>query len=529
MLDYIKQQIQAKFHEDDAIRIQQEEAQMDEAVLECAHVIQELDDLSIEGTEAGSTRPFTKIDIPLEDDVEITAVELNALDGRVLSAPMDATVQEMADYTTMKTFDDFYQEAYRTTTQFQRENDYSFSQRCRRIANEKFAAYKNYCIQEGLFGFDKIDLSDDRVPSRVVMEFGTMASGKDYTVKLPVKAETDNKRRVLKKQLDSLAAFQDMNERTGCIQEAAFAAFGKMAGVEKAEDIWSRVTPVDIVIPAKPSDKFRVAVGFEIDGTGETQYLEWSSAIKANDETMVCEQASISTDEINSITAISKSEAIKQEAALIASGYHAPSRFYQEAIDFGDPDAAPEADPNAPAVSFDAPPPPAEGGDAAAAPADGAPADDGAAPAEGETTDVAPAEGEAPADENKEVVDTNNVSDQIAEKISDDTQADANADADLNIDGVDSTSDVDAEPTEDDLNAELSDEPAAAETSDVAPADTSDIDFDNMTMDELLAQGQERMKTMTMNELKEFLSGSSIPSSEDAPPAVDEGIQESFF
>ena len=125
MLDYIKQQLSERMHQDDAFQEQQHEDQMNEAILECAHLIQELDDLSIDGTQNDSSRPFTKIDIPIEDDVEITAVELNALDGRVISAPMDATVQEeyTADYTEMKSAKDFFQEAYASTPQYQRESD----------------------------------------------------------------------------------------------------------------------------------------------------------------------------------------------------------------------------------------------------------------------------------------------------------------------------------------------------------------------------------------------------------------------
>ena len=80
-----------------------------EMIVECAHLFQELSDLSVEGTDADSARKMV-IDIPLEDDIELDSVEINIGDGRLIDIPMDAAVQE-SDRTEMKTFDDFYQEA----------------------------------------------------------------------------------------------------------------------------------------------------------------------------------------------------------------------------------------------------------------------------------------------------------------------------------------------------------------------------------------------------------------------------------
>lgn len=540
MLDYIKQQLHERMHQDDAFQEQQHEDQMNEAILECAHLIQELDDLSIDGTQADSSRPFTKIDIPIEDDVEITAVELNALDGRVISAPMDATVQEeyTADYTEMKSAKDFFQEAYDSTPQYQRESEYQYRMRVEEVAKRNYAAYKEYCIQEGLFGFDKMSVNDQRVPARVVINFGKL-NGKEYSVKLAAKFEVDKKGRILKKQLDSLLAFKNTMDSEDFMQEAAFAAFSQKLGLgqDDADKIWSKVTPVELVIPVKPSNAFCVAVGFELDGSGDDiQYIEWHAPIK--DKGKKIETTTPAAGEIRKLNAITKGDAIRQEAAMIASGYRGPSRFVQEAIDFGDPDAAPDANPDAPAVSFDAPP--ADGmeqpaPDAGATDTNAPSADAGAPPADG--GEAAPSEGDTAADPNaepKEPVDTNNVSDQIAEKISDETQADANADADVNIDGLDSTTDAET-PTADELDSTVDDTSSADDTASTEPAsDVSDADFDNMTIDELLAQGQEKMKTMTMQQLKDFLQGGQLPNgdsvNEPAPDlGTDTGVQEAFF
>ena len=539
MLSFITEQLQARAKaaaEAAAVEAVNEEAQMNDAVLECAHLVQELDDLSIEGTQADSTRPFTKIDIPLEDDPEITSVEMNLLDGRITNIPTDATVQESDTvYVGMRTPDDFFQEAMMETSQFMRETDEAYRNRVEDIARQKFAAYKTYCIQEGLFGFDKLSVNDSRVPARLSIDFGKM-NGRDYAVKLPVKFEVDKKNRILKKQLDSVMAFHNTTNNSNLLQDAAFSAFGQKVGVENADDIWSKVTPVELVVPVKPSDKFCVAVGFELDGTGDDlQYIEWHAPIKGSKDGVKTETTTPSTGEIKKLSVMTKGEAIRQEAALIASGYHAPDRFMQEAIDFGDPNEPPAADPNAASVSFDAPP--AADGMQQPAGADAPPAegDAAAAPPEGDPAAEAPAEGT----EDKEIVDTNNVSDQIAEKVADETQADAAAENDINVDGMDASDSEGDQPTEEELNAELGDAPAEGteDTVDSAPADTSDADFDNMTMDEMLAQGQEKMKGMTMQQIKAFLQGDytgmaeAPPPSDDAPaPEDEEGVkQEAFF
>lgn len=540
MLEYISQQLQARAkaaQAEEAVEAIQEEAQMNDAILECAHLVQELDDLSIEGTQADSARPFTKIDIPLEDDVEITAVEMDALSGRVINVPGDATVQESDTiYIGMRKPEDFIQEAFSSMTQYARETNEAYESRVRQAAAKNFAAYKNYCIQEGLFGFDKLSVNDSRVPARVSIDFGKL-NGKDYTVKLPVKFEIDNKNQILKKQLDSLLAFKNAADKDNMLQGAAYVAFGQKVVVENEEEIWSRVTPVEIVIPSKPSDKFCVAVGFELDGTGDDfQYIEWHAPINGNGDTRKAETTTPTTGEIKKLAVMTKGEAIRQEAALIASGHRAPNRFYQEAIDFGDPNEPPAADPNAASVSFDAPPA-ADGmqqptGDAGTSSADAPPAEgDAAAPAEGDQSAEAPTEGT----EDKEVVATNDVSDQIAEKVADDTQS-AEAENDINIDGADVSDSEGEQPSEEDINAELGDAPTE-DTVDSAPAEASDADFDNMTMDEMLAQGQEKMKGMTMQQIKAFLQGDytgmaeAPPPSDDAPaPEDEEGVkQEAFF
>ena len=514
MLDYISKQLKERFGTEDTSR--KDESQMNEAVLEYAHLFQELDDLTMDGTEANSSRPFTKIDIPLEDDVEIDTVELNLLDGRVTDVPSDATVQEHSVlYNRMKTYDEFYQEAYSINTPYPRETHAQFEHRVAREASAKFNTYKNQLIQEGLFGFDKIDINDRQVPAKITLDFGKMGSkDTNYYVKLPVKYQVDKKHRILLKQLHSVQQVQNDDKLVDDFRQLVFNLLGEKAGVTDEDHLWDNITPVEVVVPVDPADQYCVAIGFEIDGSEQIEYIEWMAPVKGNKKP---EQPGRLVDgaEIQRVQAITKGKAVQEMAVPKKK----PSRFFQEAIDFGNPDEAPAADPNATSISFD---------------------DTGAAPAADTQVDAAPADGQdqttppdqtatdATGTDDKEKVDPNDVSAEIADKIADDTQNqdDINVDdvnVDASVDGVDDTTSSDT-----DIDADLNsmDTTDVTATDDTSAEDTSSLDFDNMTVDELLSQGSEKLKGMTIQQLKDFLNS---PDGTPPPTAEGEATQEAFF
>jgi len=514
MLEYIRKQLQAKTGRDEEAV---QEAQMDEAILECAHLFQEMDDLSMNGKPQ---RAFNRMSIPLEDDIEITSLELNMLDGRVTNIPGDATVQEseFTDYSKFKTRDDFVQEAYATLSQFARETGHQYDKRVYATADKMYKEYTEKLYQEGLFGGDMIHINDERVPSRVTINFGE-CDGKDYYVKLPVLFELDKKNRITRKQLETAYIIRDADGLGVMIRDAAFKIWGEKVNCTDIDKIWKFVTPTRILILVDPVDKYHAAFEFEIDGETKRDYLalmipvnsgKKKNAIAADDLNRV------SSKELGAVTsnAMSKMDVVRMEEAMYQKPKH--SRFFQEEIDFGNPDTAPDADPNAASVSID-------GGDNSAPEISGdAPSTDADATA---PTDTPAVDDGTAADGQKELVTVNDVSNEIAEKISDDT----NADADINTDDVnlDATNSSDVsddlgatdEPTEDDLNAELGTDTSSEMTD--TPSEVSDIDFDNMTMDELLAQGTERLKGMTLQQLKDFLQ-----SPEGTAPDV---AQEAFF
>lgn len=526
MLDYIRKQLQSKAGlEEEPVQ----EAQMDEAILECAHLFQEMENLTMDGQ--ASARSFSRMSIPLEDDIEVTSLELNMLDGRVTNIPGDATVQEQAeeepykygDYSRMKTRSEFYTEAYNSLTQFPRETDDEFANRVEAKASKLFREYKEYIIQEGLFGNDLIKVTDSRVPPRITVDFGE-CEGKPYYVKMPVLFQVDRKDRITKKQLDTAYIIRDADTLGHGIREAAYKIWGEKVSCDSINKIWKFVTPTRILIPRDPVDKYVAYFEFEIDGESKPDYISMSipvsnsvknvKNIKADDFARVTDKKGITGSDM-----VSKLDAVRMEEALMKKPK--ASRFFQEEIDFGDPNAAPDSDPNATDVSVDT-------GATATPSIDGgsAPAADGA-PADGLDATAAPADTNA---ENKELVATNDVSNDIAEKISDETSADSDINTDdVNLDATtssDVSDDLGAtdEPSEADLQADLGTDTSATDE-DTSSTEMSDMDFDNMTVDELLAQGTDKLKGMTIQQLKDFLGSPDGTS----PTDVGEGVQEAFF
>ena len=525
MLDYIKQQLQAMNPAPQEEAIQ--EQLMDQAVLECAHLFQEFDDLTMNGTITNGARQFANIDIPLQDDLEITSVEMDLLSGRVVDVPMDATVQEFT-YGQMKTFDDFLQEAFDNTSPMGRETRDVYEDRCYHIAEMEYKKYSDYIIQEGLFGFDKIKINDPRVPTDAKMHCG-MRKGEPYVVYLDVYFIVDKKDRITKKQLDSINLFKQLSdsaESGKVIQEVAFKLYGGMCGCESEANIWDYAKPTKIVVPVEPADKYCVMIEFEFNDLEQKKRLCWMVPIKQKGHGATPAQknfasslkAAPSGKFENMQNAITKKEGKKHIAESASVTLRELNRFgnsgyYQEGIDFGDPNEAPAAEPDNSAVAQSEAPAPdanAGGGDVSAPPAEGA-------------------ETGAP----KEVADTNNVSDAIAEKVSDETQNDA-AEEGLNVDGIDdATSDADVSdidtsevPSEGEVDADLGDVDANAEDGGEA---TSDVDVDNMTPEELKAAAADKIEKMTFQQIKDFLNNQEAAPATDEVPAADGEVQEAFF
>lgn len=505
MLQYIKKKINENNVNTD------DDFDDSELIVECAHLFQELSDLSVEGTEADSERKMI-IDIPLEDDIELDSIEINIGDGRLTDIPMDAAVQE-SDRTNMKTFDDFYQEARVSVVKLQRETDESHADRITKVANSNYAQYKNQIIQEGLFGFDKIRIDDPIVPSVVTANFGPLSPDKpdqNYYVKLDVLFEVDKKKKLLKKQIESVNVAINEDKFVE-LSTYAFELFNKkhpeeMKGVKS---IWDVLTPKKLLVPKDPVDYLILYVQFEcsfrINGDDKV-LLTWSRSIKPVKNGLKADIEAI-TDKSAISRMMHKKDYIQEEYELSR-----PSRFsktYQEAIDFGS-DSTPE-----PSVELASP--------------------DNVDQTNPDTVDTTTNEDTTP-------VDPNDVSDAIVDKVANDNEVTGDGQdipptdeppidegddippttgggddiTDIPVDGDSVGDTVDIDDTEqqlDDLNDMGNTE------AEVDGEGSLTVDVDNMTIDELLSQGSDKLKGMTINQLKEFLSDENNM----------EQIQEAFF
>lgn len=477
-----------------------------EYFVECAHLFQELEELSIEGDKGPiSNRNLASvIDIPLSNDVELETVEFDILDGRVTDVPMDASIQE-SYYEKMKTYDDFYQEACDTVPRLIRESDSGYQSRIVNEADRLQSNYNAYIIQEGLFGFDKISIDDDRVPANVTVSFGPMKAGsKDpYYVKLPVFFQIDKKRRITKKQLDAINKFAQgrLAESLGEFMTESVPSEYNIK-IKENETLWNYMTPIKAQVPVLPLNEYKIIVVFECDfSTGENDnllYYSISVPVKSGPSHGAKPDIKAVTNNATAKNMFStfrcKKDIIKESMEIKRHSY---SRFYQEAIDFGEGDdtTPPEADnnneDNGPGVSLDD---------------------------QSTTPDEASTSAEPEVDDDKVPVEANDVSGQIANKVSDETTDEANNDDtdDPINDNDDTTTD---DTTSSDTTADNLDDLDDKGNQDLDDSsDGSALDFDNMTIDELLAHGSDKLKGMTLQQLKDFLNSGDV-----------EALQEAFF
>lgn len=479
MLEYIKKQLAERVADQEFVS-SRDDRDTDEAIVEYAHLFQELDELSVKGTDDGKDRPMG-IDIPLEDDIELESIEMNITDGRVTDIPVDATVQE---YLVMKTYDDFYQEAYDSTMKMPREEDDAFASRVAKKAQDKFSEYKNEVVKKGLFGFGRINIDkDSRIPSDVVINLGPIdsKSGKEFITKLPVYWKTDNKGRIAKKQLESLEylvinhdGFATVAPHLVEIVKEKITAMPKNVRKEAknitTDTLWKIITPDRLLIPEDPIDSYIVTLicngDIYDDSVGDPTLFAISAVIQIktiHDRKFAADMKVVDPAAFKGFK--SKREVLKESYEMntpVRDGF----AFFQEAIDFGEGDETTPPE-----------------GSSTADMGDAAPTVSGGNANPGEDTETA----DTAAAEDKVQVDTNDVSDQIVDKV-------ASATGSLDDTSADTTSDV----------------------SDNA----SDINIDNMTIDELLKQGSEKLKGMTINQLKSFIA--------DGGEAA-ESVQEAFF
>lgn len=512
MREFIKKGIREKLGVE-AAKVEAPETVPNETIVEYASLFPELDKLTMEGTVT-ETRELD-VEVPLDktdDDVELESIEYNIADGKVGDVRGSNTAQEVAESYEVKTYDSFYQEATRMTTRFQRESESKYEARVKSVADKMYEEYCTEARAAGLPGFDLINIADEKVPSKMNVNFGSTDDSNDnFVSRVNVFFATDKDHNITQKQLDSASlvksgGIKNMGRAIKTYMESHYS-------IDQNTDIWDVVTPKTLIVPKGNADSFCVVVEFVNEITGKKEYFGWTDPIKTDDETIQesfvddCEKYNMHSfaeeDHFeNHDKYIQEAAKLKALASEVAKRRVIPSRFFKEAVEGLD---------DAPATDA-----PTEGGETADTEG-------------GDVTEVS--------EEPKEVAAVNDVSAEIAEKVANDTQNDAmtedeqitfsdetNPESNINVaDGGDvdeisvegddtSTTDDSAAVDADAELAELDDmsgdgevdveEDTGEDVGDEIP-DTGDID--NMSVNQLLELGKESLKDMKVGELKDLI------------------------
>jgi hypothetical protein len=271
MLEYIKQQLAAK---QAAMNTQVSDPtdNLDETILEFAHLFDDMGELTMEGHNAVRERPI--LDIPIEDDIELDSMEMSITTNRIMDIPADITAMESL-YESQKTYGDFFQEAYKTVTRLPRESESHFVERVEVQAKHDYDAYMEYVIQEGLFGNDMLSINDDRVPASVMVDFGKYSSG-NYIAKLPVGFECDSHNKVNINQIHAVTISQNLHVFAHVAEFLRNQIESNQRHIHVRGAVWDIATPKMMIVPAFHGT-YTVVVKFEIEG-GSDEFVQWSIA-----------------------------------------------------------------------------------------------------------------------------------------------------------------------------------------------------------------------------------------------------------
>lgn len=476
-------------------------------VAEYAHMFQELEDLSIEGeSDTRSIELLLNNDGTLEpdpvDDIELEEIGFNLKTGTI-DVLSDAAIK--TEYATMKSKDDFFTES-ENLIELENEDPDSYDARRHQFADKNWLKYRQQVLQEGSFGYKRVNAVEDSVPSMATINFGEYR-GSAYNVRMPIQHQVDKKGNLTRHQLESIY----LAESCGMCENLMNAVKDDLCEryhISEGASIWDTVVPSVLVAPIDPIDKHSVIVGFKNDAnlSGMDFYRFTNPVCEYDTSNTVLEHAAVErldNDKVRELSkfCITKNAAIK-ESAKEDPHYH---RIIQEAINIGNNDGN---DQNATASDGNAAPP---ANDQNAAPSDGGNADgqqqeepktvevgkndvsdDIANAAQAATTDNnEPSEGQ---DANTDLPDTNDIP--SLDDGTDPTNMDAAPEGD-------DTSNMDVDAQLNELNNE-GNEDAALDSDGTMGAD--DVDVSHMSMNDLINQGTEALKSMSLDELKTFLA-----------------------
>lgn len=530
MFDNIKKRIAAETE-----NIVKPNVSDDSAVIaEYAHLFQELDDLSLEGEEDDSKSidilldDDGNIDIDDPDDIEIEELGYNLSTGQI-SVLSDAAIK--TEYATMKSKDDFVMESD-NLLEFENEDVDSYESRKAKYADKEWMRYRQKVLQEGSFGYKRVNSTADSVPSFVSIDFGD-DNGKPYHLRMEVHNQVDRKGNLTRHQLESIYLAESCGLCKNLMNKVKEDICDRYH-ISESANIWDTLVPTLFATPVDPIDKHSVIVGFKNNANlSNMEFYRFTNPVceYATNDT-VLEHADVERLDPEAIKefskfCISKNMAIK-ESMKDEPHYH---RYVQEAINIGGDDSSNNnADTNSD-----------QNADANNNTTDN---NTDANTNTGDNTNGTNDTNNAQQDDMKTVeVGKNDVSDAIVQGAEDATTnntepsegQDATTDLpdndmptldDTSTDTTDTTTDdtssdegsnddmsnIDVDSTLNELNNEGSEGDAIGDGS----LNADEVDINNMSIDDLLKQGTEALKSMSIEQLKEFLANNDAKAVTEA-------------
>lgn len=526
MLDNIKKRIaeqtsdvisKTRFEDDDTA-----------IVAEYAHAIQELEELTIEG-EPGSRSIELLLDNEglLEpdpvDDIEFEEIGFNLKTGTI-DVLSDAAIQ--TEYATMKSKDDFYTES-ENLIQLDNEDVDAFDDRRARYTDNMWLKYRQHVLQEGSFGYKRVNAVEDSVPSMATINFGEYR-GSAYNVRMPIQHQVDRNGNLTRHQLESIYLAESCGMCENLMDEVS-KDLCERYHISESASVWDTIVPSVLVAPIDPIDKHSVIVGFKNDAnlSGMDFYRFTNPVCEYDTSNTVLEHAAVERLDNDKVRELSKF-CITKNAAIKESNKEHPHyhRFVQEAINIGGDGGS-------------------DGNNQDAAPTQ---SDNGAAPESNDQGFTSASGGNADGQTQEEPktveVGKNDVSDDIANAAqaatTDNDEPTENQDSNTDLpdmsdmpslddsgdgsDGIGSTN-MDATSTGDDapntdvdaqldeLNKEGNEEGALDSD---GTMDASQVDIDHMSLNDLINQGTEALKSMSIEQLKEFLANNDTQAVTEA-------------
>ena len=503
MLDNIKKRIA----EQTADVVTRANAKDDDTALvaEYAHMFQELSDLSIDGD--GSSRSIELLlddDGKLEpdpiDDIELEEIGYNLKTGTI-DVLSDAAIK--TEYAAMKSKDDFFTESDNLFQSDDEDNE-AYEARRHQYADRSWMKYRQQVLQEGAFGYKRVNATCDSVPSLATINFGEYR-GSAYNVRMPIQHQVDKKGNLTRHQLESIYLAESCGLCSNLIDEVK-RDLAERYHISESASIWDTVVPAVLVAPIDPIDKHSVVVGFKNDAnlSGMDFYRFTNPVCEYDTSNTVLEHAAVErldNDKVRELSkfCITKNAAIK-ESQKENPNYH---RFVQEAINI---DGAGGDQQNANQAQDQNATPPADN--------------------QGSTPPDTNADGQQQNNEPATVeVGKNDVSDAIVQGAEDATTKnneptegqDANTDLpDVNeeIPSLDDGSNTEGETPESDDLSNMDPDQALNELNNEGNEDAAldgdlnadEVDINNMSMNDLINQGTEALKSMSIEQLKTFLA-----------------------